>query len=64
MIKYLIAILLVSFLFACTAEAQTGKQLLTGNKMPSFSFPAQNGKTFNTTDYAGKKVLVVYFWRK
>jgi len=31
-IKYLIAILLASFLFACAAEAQTGKQGLTGNK--------------------------------
>lgn len=32
-IKYLIAILLASFLFACAAEAQTGKQVVMGNKI-------------------------------
>ncbi|SEN26341.1 hypothetical protein SAMN05192574_102948 [Mucilaginibacter gossypiicola] len=31
-IKYLIIILLASFLFACAAEAQTGKQALQINK--------------------------------
>jgi peroxiredoxin Q/BCP len=32
--------------------------------MPSFSLTDQNGKTFNTADYVGKKVLVVYFYPK
>jgi len=63
-IKYLIAVLLASFLFACAAEAQSGKQLITGDKMPAFSLADQNGKTFNTADYMGKKVLVVYFYPK
>lgn len=31
-IKYLIAILLASFLFACAAEAQTGKQVFQADK--------------------------------
>ncbi|MFC0518613.1 hypothetical protein ACFFGT_30645 [Mucilaginibacter angelicae] len=54
MIKYLIAILLASFLFACAAEAQSGRQLVTGGKIPAFSFTDQNGKAFNTDCYVGK----------
>ena len=64
MIKYLIAFLAASFLFACAAEAQKGKQLLNGDNIPAFSLTDQNGKTFNTADYVGKKVLVIYFYPK
>ncbi|WP_255496169.1 peroxiredoxin [Mucilaginibacter sp. FT3.2] len=64
MLKYLIIILAASFLFSCAAQAQTGKELLTGDNMPTFSLLDQNGKEFKTADYVGKKVLVIYFYPK
>jgi peroxiredoxin Q/BCP len=64
MLKYLLIILGASFLFTCAAQAQTGKELLTGDAMPSFSLLDQNGKEFKTADYVGKKVLVIYFYPK
>lgn len=64
MIKYLLLILAASFLFSCAAQAQTGKQLTTGDAVPSFSLTDQSGKTFKTADYVGKKVLVIYFYPK
>ncbi|WP_295721897.1 redoxin domain-containing protein [Mucilaginibacter sp.] len=64
MIKYLLVILAASFLFSCAAQAQSGKELLTGDAMPAFSLTDQNGKEFKTADYTGKKVLVIYFYPK
>jgi peroxiredoxin Q/BCP len=60
MLKYLLIILGASFLFTCAAQAQTGKELLTGDAMPLFSLLDQNGKEFKTADYVGKKVLVIF----
>jgi hypothetical protein len=37
MIKYLIAFLAASFLFACAAEARTGKSKLPGNNTHSLA---------------------------
>ena len=41
-----------------------GKALVVGDKMPAFSLIDQNGKTFNSADYAGKNILVIYFYPK
>ena len=38
--------------------------LAVGDTMPSFSLTDQNGKTFNSADYVGKSVLVIYFYPK
>jgi len=59
-----IAIMLVLFISAC-ANAQSGqKTLAIGDTMPSFSLTDQNGKVFNSADYVGKSVLVIYFYPK
>ncbi|SDE20300.1 peroxiredoxin Q/BCP [Mucilaginibacter pineti] len=64
MLKYIIIVLLASFLFSCAAEAQSKKELVTGDAVPTFSLTDQNGKEFKTADYVGKKVLVIYFYPK
>jgi hypothetical protein len=46
MIKYLLIILAVSFLFSCVAEAQSDKPLITGNAVPSLLVAGQNQKEF------------------
>jgi len=52
-------------LFFCScSQAQTGKKLDNGDHVPSFTLLDQDGKTFNVTDYIGKKVLVIYFYPK
>ncbi len=62
MIKYLLIILGVSFLFACTAQAQ--KHVEAGEKAPVFSLYDQKGKVFNMADEVGKHTLVIYFYPK
>jgi hypothetical protein len=46
MIKYLLIILAVSFLFACVAEAQSNKPLITGKVMPLSPLAEKNRKEF------------------
>jgi len=41
-----------------------GTALIVGDQMPAFSLTDQNGKTFNSADYVGKNVLVIYFYPK
>jgi len=43
---------------------EEGKALIVGDRMPVFSLMDQNGKTFNTADYVGKNILVIYFYPK
>lgn len=50
MIKYLLIILAVSFLFACVAEAQSSKALITGKAMPSSPPAEKNRKEFLLSD--------------
>jgi hypothetical protein len=50
MIKYLLIILAVSFLFACVAEAQSNKPLITGKVMPSSPLAEKNRKGFLLSD--------------
>jgi len=47
------------------AKAQADQQpLVVGDKMPAFSLTDQDGKVFNSTNYIGKSVLVIYFYPK
>ncbi|HMG07567.1 MAG TPA: hypothetical protein VK609_03605 [Mucilaginibacter sp.] len=57
MIKYLLIILAVSFLFACVAEAQSNKPLITGKVMPLSPLAEQNRKEFLLSDlYLTKEI--------
>jgi len=47
---------------ASSAKAQ--HTLMTGDKVPDFSLVDQDGKVFNSADYIGKKILVIYFYPK
>jgi len=40
------------------------KHLSVGDTMPSFVLKDQDGKLFDTRDYTGKKILVIYFYPK
>ena len=35
-----------------------------GDKLPTFSLQDQDGRTFTSTDYIGKKAMVIYFYPK
>ena len=51
--------------FSSRLKAQTSSQPIdVGSKMPDFSLLDQNGKAFNSQDYVGKSVLVIYFYPK
>ncbi|GLU55403.1 peroxiredoxin [Dyadobacter frigoris] len=40
------------------------KALLTGNLLPAFILKDQDGNTFSSADYLGKKKMVIYFYPK
>jgi succinate-acetate transporter protein len=50
MIKYLLIILAVSFLFVCVAEAQSNKPLITVKAIPSSPLAEQNRGEFLLSD--------------
>jgi peroxiredoxin Q/BCP len=59
-------IILSSFLFSnilqgCDAQ---GKTLKVGDSVPAFSLRDQNNSLFNSSDYSGKKTLVIFFYPK
>ena len=56
MTKGLLTALLISALF--------NQSLVVGDQMPAFSLIDQNGKQFNSVDYVGKSILVIYFYPK
>lgn len=57
--------LLFSLAAFTDAKAQSEqKTLAVGDSMPSFSLIDQDGHTFNSADYAGKSILVIYFYPK
>jgi len=69
MIKGLLAGLVVSMLFSpayvFTKHArEIDKPLIIGDKMPAFSLTDQYDKAFNSTDYVGRNILVIYFYPK
>jgi peroxiredoxin Q/BCP len=62
---YIIIAFLLPILFYLPASAQSaGKKLEVGDIMPAFSLRDQDGKVFNSIDYIGKSILVVYFYPK
>ena len=69
MVKGLLAGLIMSVLFSpadvFTKQApEIKKPLIVGDKMPSFSLSDQYSKTFSSTDYVCKNILVIYFYPK
>jgi len=59
------AALLLLLMAHTSANAQTSPHALdVGDKLPDFSLTDQYGKVFNTKDYVGKSVLVIYFYPK
>ena len=63
MIRTLIIIVFFSCLTYFSSNAQQ-KHLGPGDTIPSFSLKDQDGKIFNSADYTGKNILVVYFYPK
>jgi thioredoxin-dependent peroxiredoxin len=64
LIFFLASILLFAG-FTNQLKAQASSQSVdVGSKMPEFSLIDQNGKVFNSKDYVGKSVLVIYFYPK
>ncbi|WP_428327438.1 peroxiredoxin [Mucilaginibacter sp.] len=61
---FIVAALLTLFVHT-GAKAQTEqKTLAVGDVMPAFSLTDQDGKVFNSADYVGKSILVIYFYPK
>jgi thioredoxin-dependent peroxiredoxin len=60
--KYLLVCISV-FFFSCHANSQE-KHLGVGDVMPAFSLIDQNGNNFDSKDYVGKKIMVIYFYPK
>lgn len=44
--------------------AKVDKQIVVGDTAPNFTLIDQDGKVFNTADYVGKKIMVIYFYPK
>ncbi|MGP8215772.1 MAG: peroxiredoxin [Bacteroidia bacterium] len=53
-----------AFLLIATAGFSQNKQLDLGGKVPEFTLPDQNGKTFSMADSIGTKMLVIFFYPK
>src|SRR5450755_599063 len=63
--RWFIPSFLLSFIISIAVNAQSGqKQLVVGDTMPAFSLTDQDGKVFNSADYKGKNILVIYFYPK
>jgi peroxiredoxin Q/BCP len=61
---FIAALLLFSFAAYRMNVKDGQKTLVAGDNMPAFSLIDQYGKTFNSADYAGKTILVIYFYPK
>ena len=57
-------IFLILIFINCNNAIAQDKHLLVGDTMPSFALKDQDGKIFDTRDYIGKKILVIYFYPK
>jgi len=69
MVKGLLAGLIVSMLFSpayvfTKPSREINRPLVVGDRMPAFSLTDQYGKTFNSADFVGKNILVIYFYPK
>jgi peroxiredoxin Q/BCP len=58
------SILTVLFLFILNSAVKAQTDLVIGDTMPAFSLTDQSGKTFNSKDFVGKSILVIYFYPK
>jgi peroxiredoxin Q/BCP len=52
----------IIFFAACPVNGQTGSTLKTGDKVPLFTAPDENGNTWSIKDFIGKKTIVIYFY--
>jgi peroxiredoxin Q/BCP len=57
----LLSFIALFFYHSCFAQE---KHLSPGDTIPSFSLQDQDNKTFNSADYTGKNILVIYFYPK
>ena len=57
---FVLAIFITGVVYAQSAP----KHLMTGDTMPTFSLPDQDGKMFNSSDVKGKSLLVIFFYAK
>jgi peroxiredoxin Q/BCP len=63
--KFIGALITIVLLLGGIVKAQSeNKKLAVGDMMPGFSLTDQNGRAFNSTVYAGKSILVIYFYPK
>jgi peroxiredoxin Q/BCP len=62
-IRFFGTLFLFSFFINNASFAQS-KLLKTGDAAPSFSLHDQNDSIFNSSDYIGRKILVIYFYPK
>jgi peroxiredoxin Q/BCP len=60
----IIALLLISVVFANVKAQSEQKTLIVGDAMPAFKLTDQNGNLFNSAAYVGKSILVIYFYPK
>lgn len=54
--------ILLAAAFSVFAFGQEAAKLNVGDKAPSFKTLADDGSTWNSSDYIGKKYIVVYFY--
>jgi peroxiredoxin Q/BCP len=57
-------LIILALLFTGLLQSCNGQHLAVGDMMPAFSLANQDGKVFNSADYVGKKILVVYFYKR
>lgn len=62
--KFLVSIASVFLIVGFYNHVHAQTSIDVGDKMPEFSLVDQDGKTFNSKDYVGKNVLVIYFYPK
>ena len=60
----IVAVFIMLFTAGYSHAVNGDKTLVVGDAVPTFSLLNQDGKTFNISDYIGKKVLVIYFYPK
>jgi peroxiredoxin Q/BCP len=57
----ILAAVVLGFFQGCRGQ---GKSLTVGDPVPVFSLRDQHDSLFNSVDYVGKKILVIYFYPK
>ncbi len=59
--RWIIIIMLVVLLSACTQTGEVEEGYFPGNNAPDFTLESLAGETVSLSDYSGKSVLLV-FW--